>query len=95
MTPVKIMSAGQPVGKKRLVSPQRRSAFYGSVHGCAFPEYRLVLSELLSSERLLLGSSHGWRVIAWAVQRRKHEARLCHVFHACHHHIEVSVTDSS
>ena len=69
--------------------------FLSSANGSVFSEQHLILSELLSSERLFLDVSHGWRVIARVVQRHKCENRLFCVFLACNCQCEVSMRTSS
>ena len=54
--------------------------FQSSINSGVFLKQRLILSELLSSESLVLGLSHSRRVIFRVVRQNKRERRLCCIF---------------
>ena len=76
---------------------QRRDdlLFRGSVHGGVFSKQRLVLSELFSSKRLLLGVTHALWVVAWVVRRHKLESFMLPILLGRHRRREWLMLASS
>ena len=69
--------------------------FQVSVNSGVFSKQRLVLSELFSPERLLLGAPHNLWVVAWVVRRHTRESCLLHVLIGYHCQRELFVLASS